>query len=349
MITLELIDRARRGNPRAIARLITQVENSAADAQTIIRAIYPATGRAHIVGITGPPGSGKSSLVNELVRNIRRRDQQVSIVAVDPSSPFTGGALLGDRVRMRELSGDEGVFVRSMASRGNLGGLARSTSAVVKVLDAAGFDVILIETVGAGQAEVDIAATAHTTVVLEAPGMGDDVQSIKAGILEIADILVVNKADQPGAGRTIQSLQMMLQLGQTVGEVFEKHHGEVEPAVAAGNGLISQKTGESWRVPLLQTVATTGQGVPELVEAIISHRQHLTTTGGWQARERARSRREIEQHLQERFMTQVGSLVPADVLTSLILAAAERRVDPFTAADELFERASMGKSRTATQ
>lgn len=249
----DLIEQARQGRHRAIARLITNVENDREWAQAAVTALYAATGRAHIVGVTGSPGSGKSTLVNELAKAFRRQDQQVSAIAVDPSSPFTGGALLGDRVRMHDLSGDRGVFIRSMASRGSLGGLARATSAVLKILDAAGFDTILVETVGAGQAEVDIASTAHTTLVIEAPGMGDDIQSIKAGILEIADILVVNKADRPGAARTVKSLQAMLHLGTLGGT---RHHGPIvsqQPAVDA-------RTGGAWQTAVYETIATDGKG-----------------------------------------------------------------------------------------
>ena len=321
-ITTDWIDGARRGNPRAIARLITRVESSPAAAQTIVRALHAHTGQAHIVGITGSPGSGKSSLVNELAKSFRRDGRRVGIVAVDPTSPFTGGALLGDRVRMRDLSGDEGIFVRSMASRGSLGGLARATQAVVKVLDAAGYEIILVETVGAGQAEVDIARAAHTAVVLEAPGMGDDVQSIKAGILEIADILVVNKADQPGANRTVKSLEMMLHLAMPA-ESDIRHHDAADTA--------------GWTVPVMRTTATTGAGVAELVGMIDRHRDYLRESGGWAARERARSQAEIERLLRDRFIDEMAARVPPAERDELIRAVAERRLDPYTAAERLFE------------
>ncbi len=208
-----LVDSLLAGNRRALARTITLIENDGAEAHDALAALYRRTGQAHIVGVTGSPGTGKSTLVNALAKAYRQRGYTVGIVAVDPTSPFTGGALLGDRVRMRDLSGDPGIFIRSMATRGSLGGLAQATADVILALDAAGFQRILVETVGVGQAEVDIASTAHSTVVVEAPGMGDEVQAIKAGVLEIADILAVNKADREGADKTVTALHMVLGSG----------------------------------------------------------------------------------------------------------------------------------------
>jgi LAO/AO transport system kinase len=330
LVVDELIEQVRLGQTRAVARLITQVENSETAASQIVPQIYAATGQAHIIGITGAPGSGKSTLVNELAKALRRLEQRVGIIAVDPSSPFTGGALLGDRVRMRDLAGDKGIFIRSLASRGNLGGLSQATAVVIKVLDAAGFDSILVETVGAGQAEVDIASTAHTTLVIEAPGMGDDVQSIKAGILEIANILVVNKADRPGAARTVRSLKTMLQLGEAT---TVRHHGRFMQTTAVPN---NEKSQNRWPIPVLETVATEGRGIAELVDQILAHKTHLQSTDGWLEQEKIRSRREVEQLLQARFMAQFQTAVSHDDRNQLITAIANREIDPYTAVAGIF-------------
>ncbi|HEX6387461.1 MAG TPA: methylmalonyl Co-A mutase-associated GTPase MeaB [Anaerolineae bacterium] len=332
----ELIERARQGQQRAIARLITQVENSEAAAEMAVTQLYPYTGRAHVVGVTGPPGSGKSTLVNEVAKTLRQCDRRVGIIAVDPSSPFTGGALLGDRVRMRDLSGDPGIFIRSMASRGSLGGLSRMTAAVIKILDAAGYETILVETVGAGQAEVDIANAAHTTLVIEAPGMGDDIQSIKAGILEVADILVVNKADRPGAARAVRSLKTMLHLGPVGGT---RHHGRL----TAGDSPLASSGEASWQIPVLETVATDGTGVEELVNVIEAHKAYLQTTDEWLKREKERSRRELEQLLRAHFMARFQAAVPQADREQLITAVATRAVDPYAAVNELVEQMSDGE------
>lgn len=323
----DLLADVRQGERRAVARTITQVERSEARAREIVKTLYPYTGQAHVVGITGAPGTGKSTLVNELAKALRERELQVGIVAVDPSSPFTGGALLGDRIRMRDLSGDPGIFIRSMAARGSLGGLARATAAVVKILDAAGFDVVLIETVGAGQAEVDIAHTAHTVLVVEAPGMGDDIQSIKAGILEIADLLIVNKADRSGARATVTALKTMLHMGAASAPV--------------GGEQVTDES-EVWNVDVYETVATTGEGVDAVVDALLAHHDHLRASGRWQERERNRSRQEIEQLLQARLMERLRAIVPPAERERLIADVAERKVDPYTAVDDLFQQIAPG-------
>lgn len=328
----ELFEQVRQGQIRAIARLITRIENSAEVAEAAIQALYPHTGQAHIIGITGSPGAGKSTVVNGLVKTLRQQEARVGIIAVDPSSPFTGGALLGDRVRMRDLSGDPGVFIRSMASRGSLGGLARATASVIKVLDAAGYDFILVETVGAGQAEVEIANAAHTTVVIEAPGMGDEIQSIKAGILEIADILVVNKADRPGADRTVRSLKMMLHLGPVGGT---RKSGRISTTSSAKNGDTA-----GWNIPVLETIATEGKGMAALAETLNGHMIHLRESGEWMQREKERSWREVEMLLQLRFMSQFQASVPAEMRDSLLTAVAERRVDPYTAVNQLLSKSA---------
>jgi LAO/AO transport system kinase len=287
-----------QGDRLALARLLTEIENDSAAGQQALNDLFKHTGKAHLVGITGSPGTGKSSLVNQLALHYRQTNKQrLAIVAVDPTSPFTGGAVLGDRVRMRELSGDTGVFIRSMASRGSLGGLAAATAGLVQALDAAGYEIIFIETVGAGQTEVDIAKLAHTTLVVNAPGLGDDVQAIKAGILEIADILVLNKADRPGVEAAERALQGMLKLGHpTKREII--HHGRAQAVESAD----AEGTGEMWIPPIRRTVATDGKGIAELAEAIAGHRLHLEQTGGWKLRDRARLESEVETLLQSTLM-----------------------------------------------
>jgi LAO/AO transport system kinase len=279
-----LADSVVAGNRPALARLLTLIENQTQTGQQALAVLFSHSGQAHIVGITGAPGTGKSSLVNHLATILRHGKPAVghlAVVAVDPSSPFSGGAILGDRIRMRELAGDPGVFIRSMASRGALGGLAEATSEVITALDAAGFQQILVETVGAGQAEVDIAHAAHTTIVVEAPGLGDDVQAIKAGILEIADILVLNKADLPGADNARRALQMALDLGRSTG------------AGVAGS------TGKSpWPVRIIETCATNGEGVEQLAEEILAHQSYLRDSGELERRERARLQAQLDRLLQ---------------------------------------------------
>jgi len=309
---VELVAEALDGDRHALARLISLVEDDGIEAQEALAALYPSTGQAHLVGVTGPPGSGKSTLVNEFAKALRARDVTVGIVAVDPTSPFTGGALLGDRVRMRDLAGDPGVFIRSMATRGSLGGLAQATNDVVKVLDAAEFDVILIETVGAGQAEVEIARTAHTTVVLEAPGMGDEVQALKAGLMEIADILVVNKADRPGASRTARALEM-----------------------AVNRNMASND--DHWRPPILQTVALDGSGVSEVLRAIEDHREYLCASGLLAERERMRVQAELLNLLQHKLLDQLLDKAGEEQMKAWIERIAAREVDVYTATRELCE------------
>jgi LAO/AO transport system kinase len=310
-----LVTEALEGQRYALARLISLIEDDGADARAALSALYPHTGQAHIVGVTGAPGTGKSTLVNQLARSLRAQGVTVGVVAVDPSSPFSGGALLGDRLRMRDLAGDPGVFIRSMASRGSLGGLARATGDVVKVLDGAGFAVVLVETVGAGQAEVDIARTAHTTIVVEAPGLGDEVQALKAGLMEIADVLVVNKADRPGAANTARALEMVV--GRNAS------HG-----AAGENG---------WTPPILQAIALDGTGVPEVLDAVAAHREHLQATGLWAGRERVRVETELLNVLRQEMLDRLLAQVGAEQVQAWVERIAAREVDVYAAVERLLD------------
>ena len=311
MDTTELVERLLRGERRALARLLTRVEDGSAERlREVVRLLHPHTGGAHIIGITGSPGVGKSTITSGLVAEWRRRDRRVAVLAVDPSSPFSGGALLGDRVRMQDHVMDAGVFIRSMASRGHLGGLSWATPQAVLVLDAAGFDVVVIETVGVGQAEVEIASTADTTVVALAPGMGDAIQAAKAGILEVADVFCVNKADRDGADRTVRELREMQKLGHDVG-------------------------GEAPDVAIVKTVASTQQGMDTLVDAITQHREWLMSSGRLAQRHADRARFQVREialgEVRERF----ARLGDGDLVETLSAAVARRELDPYTAADRL--------------
>jgi LAO/AO transport system kinase len=319
------------GNRLALARLLTQVENDSSEGRAALAELFPHTGRAHLIGMTGAPGTGKSSLVNQLALHYRRAAKKIAIVAVDPSSPFTGGAVLGDRVRMRDLSGDEGVFIRSMASRGSLGGIAQKTASVVQVFDAAGYEIIIIETVGAGQSEVDVARLAHTTVVVEAPGLGDEIQAIKAGILEIADVLVINKADRPGVENTERALRSTLELAHPArgAKRFFRHHGKTMS--------VSAPTMDSniWIPPVLKTVATEGKGIDEVIEAITKHATHLQESGDWAARDRARLRSEMEVLLQESLMDRFMETISPKEYQAIVENVVDRNLSPYEAVKAL--------------
>ncbi|MFT3893164.1 MAG: methylmalonyl Co-A mutase-associated GTPase MeaB [Anaerolineales bacterium] len=311
------------GNRLALARLLTQVENNAPEGRSALVELFPHTGKSQLIGVTGAPGTGKSSLVNQLALHYRKaHNKKVAIVAVDPSSPFTGGAVLGDRVRMRDLSGDSGVFIRSMASRGSLGGIAQATAGVTQVFDAAGYEIVIIETVGAGQSEVDIARLAHTTLVVEAPGLGDDIQAIKAGILEIADVLVINKADRPGVENTERALRTTLELAHPTQRVF-RHHGQAMTVTA------TPTDSKLWVPPINKTVATEGKGIAELADSIAKHAEHLHQSGDWAARDRARLASEMEALLQETLMAQFFESISQEKYEEVIQNVLNQKPIPF--------------------
>jgi LAO/AO transport system kinase len=311
-----LSERVLAGDPRAIARAISLIEDETPQGAELVRRVFPRTGHAYLIGVTGPPGAGKSTLVDRMIAVIRESARSVGVVAVDPTSPFTGGAILGDRVRMQAHAGDAGVFIRSMATRGHLGGLARATSEVALVLDASGKDVVLIETVGVGQDEVDIVRTADVSLVTIVPGAGDEVQALKAGIMEIADIFVVNKADRDGADRTVASIETLLSL-----QTF---------------------AADEWRPPIVRTEATTGKGVTELLSAVERFRVH--SAGAQRERRRSRAEWRVRELLSHRFLQHVEEKVlDAGEFERVLERIAGRETDPYTAVEEIMRRA-LGQS-----
>ncbi|WHT18256.1 methylmalonyl Co-A mutase-associated GTPase MeaB [Crossiella sp. CA-258035] len=307
----DLVARAREGQPRAVARLISLVEDASPQLREVAAALAPHTGRAQVIGLTGSPGVGKSTSTSALVSAFRKAGKRVGVLAVDPSSPFSGGALLGDRIRMQEHATDPGVFIRSMATRGHLGGLSWATPQALRVLDAAGCDVVLIETVGVGQSEVEVVALADTTVVLLAPGMGDGIQAAKAGILEVADVFVVNKADRDGAEATVRDLKYMISLGR------------------------KEIRGAMWRQPIVKTVASRAEGVDEVAEAVLAHRAWMTEHGELDQRRQRRAEAEIEAIALAELRGRLGDVRGGTALTDLGKRVAEAELDPYTAADEL--------------
>lgn len=315
-----LVERARQGEQLAVARLISLVEDGGPDLPAVTAELARHTGRAHVVGLTGPPGVGKSTTTSELVRVLRARDRRVGVLAVDPSSPFSGGALLGDRVRMGEHATDDGVFIRSMATRGHLGGLSWATPHALRVLDAAGCDVVLVETVGVGQSEVEVVALADTTVVLLAPGAGDGIQAAKAGVLEVADVFVVNKADRDGADQTVRDLRRMLSLGTE----HPDPHGE--PAAPG------------WRIPVRRTVAARGEGMDALLETLDAHRDWLDSSGERERRRLARAGAEIQAIALERVRARLDEVRGAAGVTELAKRVLAGELDPYRAAAELTDQ-----------
>jgi LAO/AO transport system kinase len=308
-----IVERLLQGDRRALARMVTLIENEIPQARQYLAELHQHSGKAHIVGVTGAPGAGKSTLVTRLVRELRNRERKVGVVAVDPTSPFTGGAILGDRIRMMELAGDPNVFIRSMASRGNLGGLAASTRDVVRAMDAAGYDPIIIETVGTGQAEVEVMRTAQTVLVVVAPGMGDDIQAIKAGILEIADLFVVSKMDKPGADQTVAELAMLL-------------------------SLAPNRKQAAWRVPILKTTALKDQGISQVVDAIQQHRDYLVESGTWVQRAQRQVRSELQTLVLQAVINALRDRVTSEEWDTLIDDITNRERDPYTVAHELEQR-----------
>lgn len=336
-MSVQLAKRILDGDIRAASRLMRHIDDGEPSALEELRALFPKTGRAWVIGITGSPGAGKSTLTDRLIAKYRKAGKTVGVIAVDPTSPFTGGAILGDRIRMQDHATDPGVFIRSLATRGNLGGLSRATGDCIRVMDAMGRDIVLVETVGVGQDEIDIAQMAHTTCVVVVPGMGDDIQAIKAGILEVADVFVVNKSDLEGSDRTVRELRQMLELRHAVKPALDHdhahrmlHHGE--PVTRLEKGAAAE-----WEPPIMKVVAAKDTGVEELVAKIDAHHAWLSETGNKQVKERTRAAMQFVSLLRDRLLR--GALQTLEKekgrFDEVAARIAERTADPYALADEL--------------
>ena len=331
-----LASRIRAGDVRTAARLMRNLDDADPAAIEVLRALFPHTGNAYVVGITGSPGAGKSSITDRLIGWYRQQGKTVGVIAVDPTSPFSGGAILGDRIRMQDHARDPGVFIRSLATRGSLGGLSRATADITRVMDAMGKDVILVETVGVGQDEIDVASLAHTTVVVVVPGMGDDIQAIKAGILEVADVFTINKSDREGADRTERELRSMIELRHvTMPMDHDRQHrfSPAEPAMARGEDY-------TWEPPIVRTVATRNTGFDQLAGAIEKHRAHLESGGGRLAREATRARAEFLAILRERLVASALDRLGREQghLDELAARIARKETDPYALAEDVAAR-----------
>jgi LAO/AO transport system kinase len=342
-----LVEKILQGDPRALARLLRSIDDRAGTYLQALTELYPHTGRARVIGITGNPGAGKSTLTDQLVAHYRREGKRVGVIAVDPTSPFSGGAILGDRIRMQRHALDESVFIRSLATRGNLGGISRSTADTVRAIDAWGADVILVETVGVGQDELEIARLAQSTVVVMAPGLGDEVQAIKAGILEIADVFAVNKSDRDGADSTVRDLEGMIAMGH------ELHHGGIRRGPHHGPQRVdmealAQAAGDEWLPPIVKTVASRGQGIDALAEAIEKHRGYLFETEGGERRRRERLEAELLNVFRSTLIERaVEALGPE--LARHADAVFARTLDPYTAAEQMIQTFAGGLSKRGSK
>jgi LAO/AO transport system kinase len=343
----ELSERILKGDVRAAARAMRLADDRMPGAVQILKDIFPHTGKAWVIGVTGNPGSGKSTLCDRLIDHARKRGKRVGVVAVDPSSPYSGGAILGDRIRMMRHATDEGVFIRSVATRGHLGGLSRSARDLVRILDAFGSDVIIVETVGVGQDELEITRTAHTTLVVMAPGLGDEVQAIKAGLMECADAFAVNKADRDGADATVRDLELMIALGSETMIASAKKRSHTAHHVMTGEpegALASSQAEESWVPPIVKCVALRGEGVDELSTALEKHHAWITGTDAGRARRHERLAEELRETLREALIDAAMDKL-GGAIDDAVRAVESKTIDPYTATEELvarFARASAG-------